>query len=109
MGKAFVFPYLNAAIRMLETDTASKEDIDTAMNGGCGFPMGPFELLDLIGLDTSLAVLARLYEERRQPGCVPAGKLRQMVMGRQLGRKRGGGFSTYPATPAPPVSSPSPW
>jgi 3-hydroxybutyryl-CoA dehydrogenase len=103
---ALLFPYLNAAIRMLESDVASKEDIDTAMKGGCGFPMGPFELLDLIGLDTSLAILERLYEERREPGCVPAGKLRQMVMARQLGRKTGGGFYTYPATAAPKVSSP---
>jgi 3-hydroxybutyryl-CoA dehydrogenase len=103
---ALLFPYLNAAIRMLESDIASQEDIDTAMKGGCGFPMGPFELLDLIGLDTSLAVLERLYEERREPGCVPAGKLRQMVMARQLGRKTGGGFYTYPATAAPKVSSP---
>ncbi|TMK53628.1 MAG: 3-hydroxybutyryl-CoA dehydrogenase [Actinobacteria bacterium] len=103
---ALLFPYLNAAIRMLESDVASKEDIDTAMKGGCGFPMGPFELLDLIGLDTSLAVLERLYEERREPGCVPAGKLRQMVMARQLGRKTGGGFYTYPAPAASKVSSP---
>jgi 3-hydroxybutyryl-CoA dehydrogenase len=68
--------------------------------------MGPFELLDLIGLDTSLAILERLYEERREPGCVPSGKLRQMVMARQLGRKTGGGFYTYPATAASKVSSP---
>ncbi len=102
---ALLFPYLNAAVRMLESDVASKEDIDTAMKGGCGFPMGPFELLDLIGLDTSLAVLERLYEERREPGCVPAGKLRQMVMARQLGRKTGGGFYTYPAPAPSKVSS----
>lgn len=94
---ALLFPYLNAAIRMLESDVATREDIDTAMRGGCGFPMGPFELLDLIGLDTSLAVLERLYEERREPGCVPAAMLRQMVTARQLGRKTGGGFYQYPA------------
>jgi len=102
---ALLFPYLNTAIRMLESDIATKEDIDTAMKGGCGFPMGPFELLDLIGLDTSLAVLERLYEERREPGCVPAGKLRQMVMARQLGRKTGGGFYAYPTAAASKVSS----
>ena len=90
---------------MLEGAIATKEDIDTAMKGGCGFPMGPFELLDLIGLDTSLAVLERLYEERREPGCVPAGKLRQMVMARQLGRKTGGGFYAYPTAAASKVSS----
>jgi 3-hydroxybutyryl-CoA dehydrogenase len=103
---ALLFPYLNQAIRMLESDVASMEDIDTAMKGGCGFPMGPFELLDLIGLDTSLSVLERLYEERREPGCVPAGKLRQMVMARQLGRKTGGGFYAYPSKTAPKVTAP---
>lgn len=103
---ALLFPYLNAAIRMLEGDVATKEDIDTAMKGGCGFPMGPFELLDLIGLDTSLAVLERLYEERREPGCVPAGRLRQMVMARKLGRKTGGGFYAYPSKAASKVNTP---
>ena len=97
---ALLFPYLNAAVRMLEGDVATKEDIDTAMRGGCGFPMGPFELLDLVGLDTSLAVLERLYEERREPGCVPAALLRRMVTAKQLGRKTGGGFYSYAAAPA---------
>src|SRR5947209_1517354 len=97
---ALLFPYLNAAVRMLESDVATKEDIDTAMRGGCGFPMGPFELLDLVGLDTSLAVLERLYEERREPGCVPAALLRRMVTAKQLGRKTGGGFYSYAAAPA---------
>jgi len=100
---ALLFPYLNSAIRMLESDVATMEDIDTAMKGGCGFPMGPFELLDLIGLDTSLAVLERLYGERREPGCVPAGLLRQMVTARQLGRKTGGGFYAYPASAPKPA------
>ena len=80
---------------------ATMEDIDTAMKGGCGFPMGPFELLDLIGLDTSLSILERLYEERREPGCVPAAKLRQKVTARQLGRKTGSGFYSYAASGAP--------
>lgn len=93
---ALLFPYLNAAVRMLESGVASKEDIDAAMRGGCGFPLGPFELLDLVGLDTSLAILERLYEERRDPACVPAPLLRRMVTARQLGRKTGGGFHTYP-------------
>jgi 3-hydroxybutyryl-CoA dehydrogenase len=103
---ALLFPYLNGAIRMLESDVASMEDIDTAMKGGCGFPMGPFELLDLIGLDTSLSVLERLYEDRREASCVPAGKLRQMVMARQLGRKTGGGFYPYPAKATSTVTAP---
>jgi 3-hydroxybutyryl-CoA dehydrogenase len=93
---ALLFPYLNAAVRMLENGVATKEDIDAAMCGGCGFPLGPFQLLDLVGLDTSLSVLERLYEERRDPACVPAPLLRRMVTARQLGRKTGGGFYAYP-------------
>jgi 3-hydroxybutyryl-CoA dehydrogenase len=101
---ALLFPYLNAAVRMLEGGVATKEDIDTAMRGGCGFPMGPFELLDMVGLDTSLAILERLYEERREPGCVPAALLRRMVTARQLGRKSGDGFYSY-APPAPKAAA----
>lgn len=94
---ALLFPYLNAAVRMLEAGTATKEDIDTAMKGGCGFPMGPFTLLDLIGLDTSLHVLETLYEERRDPCTSPAPLLRRMVSANHLGRKTGQGFYPYPA------------
>ena len=97
---ALLFPYLNSAVTMLERGVASKEDIDTAMQGGCGFPMGPFQLLDLIGLDVSLAVLDRLYEARRDPGCVPAALLRSMVTANQLGRKTGAGFYDYAAQSA---------
>ena len=69
---ALLFPYLNNAVRMLENGTASMEDIDTAMQGGCNFPMGPFALLDLVGLDTSVSILDALYEEfrdRTTPPC----------------------------------------
>ena len=106
---ALLFPYLNSAIRMLEAKIATKEDIDTAMQGGCGFPMGPFALLDLIGLDTSLAVLERLYAERQRPDCVPAPLLRRMVTAKQLGRKTGGGFYSYEAAGqrAPAPASPT--
>ena len=62
-----LFPYLNNAVRLLEQGVATKEGIDAAMKGGCGFPMGPFALLDLVGLDTSLAILDALYEEYRDP------------------------------------------
>lgn len=96
---ALLFPYLNAAVTMLEHGVASKEDIDSAMRGGCGFPLGPFELLDLVGLDTSLAILERLYDERRDPASVPSPLLRRMVTARQLGRKTGGGFYAYPSAP----------
>ena len=71
---ALLFPYLNNAVRLLEQGVATKEGIDAAMKGGCGFPMGPFALLDLVGLDTSLAILDALYEEYRDPNyaAVPA-------------------------------------
>ncbi len=105
---ALLFPYLNAAVTMLEHGVASKEDIDAAMRGGCGFPLGPFELLDLVGLDTSLAILERLHEERRDPATVPAPLLRRMVTARQLGRKTGGGFYAYPTSPQAPAGQQAP-
>lgn len=92
---ALLFPYLNNAIRMLENGTASREDIDTAMKGGCNFPMGPFELLDLVGLDTSLSILDALYNEFRDPNYAAMPLLRRMVAAGQLGRKSGKGFYDY--------------
>lgn len=92
---ALLFPYLNNAIRMWEQGTASMDDIDTAMQGGCNFPMGPFALLDLVGLDTSLAILDALYEEFRDPNFAAAPALRRMVAAGQLGRKTKQGFRTY--------------
>jgi 3-hydroxybutyryl-CoA dehydrogenase len=92
---ALLFPYLNNAVRMLENGTASAEDIDTAMKGGCNFPMGPLALLDLVGLDTSLAILDALYEEFRDPNYAAVPALRRMVSAGQLGRKSGRGFYDY--------------
>ena len=92
---ALLFPYLNNAVRLLEQGVASKEDIDTAMKGGCGFPMGPFALLDLVGLDTSLAILDALYAEYRDPNYAAVPLLRRMVAAEQLGRKSGTGFYDY--------------
>jgi 3-hydroxybutyryl-CoA dehydrogenase len=92
---ALLFPYLNNAVRMLENGTASAEDIDTAMKGGCNFPMGPLALLDLVGLDTSLAILDALYTEFRDPNYAAVPALRRMVAAGQLGRKSGAGFYTY--------------
>ena len=92
---ALLFPYLNNAVRMLESGTASAEDIDTAMKGGCNFPMGPLALLDLVGLDTSLAILDALYEEFRDPNYAAVPALRRMVTAGQLGRKSGLGFYDY--------------
>jgi 3-hydroxybutyryl-CoA dehydrogenase len=92
---ALLFPYLNNAVKLAELQVASLEGIDTAMKGGCGFPMGPFELLDLVGLDTSLAILQALYDEFGDPNFAPAPRLRRMVAAGQLGRKSGQGFYTY--------------
>ena len=92
---ALLFPYLNRAIRMLEQGTASMEAIDAGMKGGCNFPMGPFELLDLVGLDTSLAILEALYAEFKDPNYAPAPLLRRMVSADRLGRKTGSGFYDY--------------
>jgi 3-hydroxybutyryl-CoA dehydrogenase len=92
---ALLFPYLNNAVRLLEGGVATKEGIDAAMVGGCGFPMGPFALLDLVGLDTSLAILEALYEEHREPNYAAVPLLRRMVAAQHLGRKSGHGFYDY--------------
>jgi 3-hydroxybutyryl-CoA dehydrogenase len=92
---ALLFPYLNNAVRMLEAGTASRDDIDTAMKGGCNFPMGPLALLDLVGLDTSLSILDALYDEFRDPNYAAMPLLRRMVTAGQLGRKTGAGFYDY--------------
>jgi 3-hydroxybutyryl-CoA dehydrogenase len=90
-----LFPYLNNAVRMLENRTASRDDIDAAMQGGCNFPMGPLALLDLVGLDTSLAILDALYTEFRDPNYAAVPLLRRMVAAGHLGRKSGRGFYEY--------------
>ena len=87
--------HLNNAIRLLEQGVATREGIDTAMKGGCGFPMGPFALLDLVGLDTSLAILDALYAEFADPNFAPMPLLRRMVSAGLLGRKSGSGFYDY--------------
>jgi len=92
---ALLFPYLNNAVRMLETGTATRDDIDSAMKGGCNFPMGPLALLDLVGLDTSLAILDALYDEFRDPNYAAVPTLRRMVTAGHLGRKSKVGFYDY--------------
>ena len=93
---ALLFPYLNNAVKLLDAGVASRDDIDAAMKGGCNFPMGPLELLDLVGLDTSLAILDALYAEFRDPNYAPAPLLRRMVSAERLGRKSSAGFYDYP-------------
>ena len=92
---ALLFPYLNNAVRLLEAGTADRDDIDTAMKGGCNFPMGPLALLDLVGLDTSVAILDALYQEFRDPNYAAVPRLRRMVAAGHLGRKSGQGFYDY--------------
>jgi 3-hydroxybutyryl-CoA dehydrogenase len=94
---ALLFPYLNNAVRLLENATASMEDIDVAMRGGCNFPLGPFQLLDLVGLDTSVSILDTLYREFKDPNYTPVPTLRRMVEAGLLGRKTGRGFYDYRA------------
>jgi 3-hydroxybutyryl-CoA dehydrogenase len=92
---ALLFPYLNDAVRMLEARYATEDDIDVAMKKGCGYPMGPFELLDVIGLDVSLAIQRTLYLEFREPGFAPAPLLEHLTTAGYLGRKTGRGFRSY--------------
>jgi 3-hydroxybutyryl-CoA dehydrogenase len=92
---ALLFPYLNDAIGMLEANYASADDIDVAMKKGCAYPMGPFELLDVVGLDVSLAIQQTLYREFREPGFAPAPRLEHLVTAGYLGRKTGRGFRAY--------------
>ena len=87
-----LIPYLLAAIRMLENGMASRDDIDTAMKLGCGYPMGPFTLLDYVGLDTTLWAAEAIYEEYKDPLYAPPPLLRRMVLSGMNGRKSGRGF-----------------
>ncbi|GAA1874833.1 3-hydroxybutyryl-CoA dehydrogenase [Pseudonocardia ailaonensis] len=92
---ALLFPYLNDAVKMLEAHYATADDIDAAMKTGCALPMGPFELLDVVGLDVSLAIERSLFAEFRQSGFAPAPLLEHLVTAGRLGRKTGQGFRDY--------------
>ena len=92
---ALLFPYLNDAVRMLEANYSGTDEIDLAMKKGCGLPMGPFELLDVVGLDVSLTIQQTLYREFREPGFAPAPRLEHLVTAGYLGRKTGRGFRSY--------------
>lgn len=94
---ALLFPYLNDAVKMLEAHYSTADDIDTAMKQGCALPMGPFELLDVVGNDVSLAIQRELYLEFREPGFHPAPLLEHLVTAGYLGRKTGRGFRDYSA------------
>jgi 3-hydroxybutyryl-CoA dehydrogenase len=92
---ALLFPYLNDAVRMVEASYSTADDIDHAMKLGCGYPMGPFELLDVVGLDVAHSIQRELYLELREPGFSPAPLLAQLVTAGFLGRKVGRGFRDY--------------
>jgi 3-hydroxybutyryl-CoA dehydrogenase len=90
-----LIPYLLSAIRLLENGMASREDIDTAMQQGCGYPMGPLTLSDYVGLDTTLWAAEAIYEEYKDPLYAPPPLLRRMVLSGMLGRKSGKGFYNH--------------
>jgi 3-hydroxybutyryl-CoA dehydrogenase len=92
---ALLFPYLNDAVKMLEASYSTADDIDYAMKLGCGYPMGPFELLDVVGLDVSLAIQRELYNQLREPGFAPTPLLEQLVTAGYVGRKAGRGFRDH--------------
>ena len=92
---ALLIPYLNGAIRMLEDGFATREDIDTAIHLGLNHPMGPLQLIDLIGLDTHLFIADVLFEEFKEATFAPPPLLRRMVTAGRLGRKAGRGFYDY--------------
>jgi 3-hydroxybutyryl-CoA dehydrogenase len=107
VANALLLPYLNHAVRLLETGYASREDIDAAAKAGMGLPMGPLTLLDLIGLDTSLAILEVLQREFGGTRCTPAPLLRRLVDAGRTGRKSGAGFYDYGSSSSS-VPPPSP-
>jgi 3-hydroxybutyryl-CoA dehydrogenase len=96
VGNRFLMPMLIEAARLLEEGVASKEEIDLLVKKGLGFPIGPFELGDFIGLDVGLDVLSYVHDELGDPYYTPPRILKELVRAGRLGRKTGGGFYEYP-------------
>jgi 3-hydroxybutyryl-CoA dehydrogenase len=90
-----LIPYMLSAVRMYENGLATMDDIDTGMKLGCGYPMGPFELLDYVGLDTTLYAAEAIYREYPDPAYAPPTLLRRMVQAGRFGMKTGKGFREY--------------
>ena len=90
-----LIPYLLYAIRVYEQGLASREDIDKGMKLGCGYPMGPLELLDFVGLDTTYYIAEIMFDEFKDPMMAPPTLLKRMVLAGQYGRKSGKGFYDY--------------
>ncbi|MBI1872672.1 MAG: 3-hydroxybutyryl-CoA dehydrogenase [Acidobacteria bacterium] len=88
-------PYLLEAIRAVQNGLGTVEDIDKGMRLGCGYPMGPFTLLDYVGIDTTYYIANIMYDEFRDPAFAPPPLLKRMVLAGRLGRKSGQGFYTY--------------
>jgi 3-hydroxybutyryl-CoA dehydrogenase len=97
-----LIPYLLDAVRALEQGVGSVTDIDRGMQLGCGHPMGPFTLLDFVGLDTTLSIGEIMFQEYREPRYAPPALLRRMVTAGLLGRKSGRGFYDYTSDPPRP-------
>src|SRR5215203_1879164 len=95
IANALLFGYLNHAVSMFENRYASREDIDAAMRLGCGLPMGPLALMDLIGIDTAYEILDTMYKQSRNRLHAPSPIIKQMMTAGLLGRKSGRGFYTY--------------
>ena len=92
---ALLMPMLNRAVKMLQRGVASIEDIDAAMRGACGLQSGPFQLLDLIGVDTAVQALDAIYLATDDDAYRPAPQLREMLASGRLGRKSARGFYRY--------------
>jgi 3-hydroxybutyryl-CoA dehydrogenase len=103
IANLLLFPYLNNAVRMLESGFASREDIDASMQLGCGHPMGPLALLDLIGLDSAYEILEAMYRQFRETLYAPAPLIKQLVTASFLGRKTGRGFYEYEEPDSPRI------
>lgn len=95
MVNRLLVPYLLDCIRAHENGVGSLQDIDSSMRLGCGHPMGPFALLDFIGLDTVLSIANIMFDEYRETRFAPPPLLKQMVQAGRLGRKSGCGFFDY--------------
>lgn len=103
IANLLLFPYLNEAVKLLEGGFASREDIDAAMRYGAGHPMGPLQLLDLVGLDSCAEILESLYRQFAEQRYAPSPAFRHLVAAAYLGRKTGRGFYTYEEPDSPKV------
>ena len=95
IANRLLIPYLLDAVRAYEEGVGTIEDIDKTMSLGCGYPMGPFTLLDFVGLDTACYIAGIMYDEFKDPRYAPPPLLRRMVLAGRHGRKTGRGFYTY--------------